>query len=175
MLAVLLGVDVDKFEDRDFKENYYIDFQTLQLHYVTVTPNDKILPDNKFTKLAKGLDPTLIEDYWLSVRQTMQYFGTECCRVFLGDKIWILSTFKRLANHAIISDLRFRVELDVAKHYGAKVIYVSRPGYKPGAHASERELQSIYENKEYDFLIENNGSLSDLFNQVKDLSLLWQE
>ena len=31
MLAILLNTNVQNFEDREFKEQYYVDFNTLQL------------------------------------------------------------------------------------------------------------------------------------------------
>ena len=47
MLAILLNTNVQNFEDREFKEQYYVDFNTLQLIYVDEsninTFKDKIL------------------------------------------------------------------------------------------------------------------------------------
>ena len=33
----------------------------------------------------------------------------------------------------------------------------------------EREMKELLENNKYDFIIDNNGSMEDLFNQVKNL------
>ena len=63
LLSVLLNVSVEKFEDRQFKEDYYIDFSTLTIHHKNFVEREKILVDNKFSKLAKDLTPSLTEDY----------------------------------------------------------------------------------------------------------------
>ena len=55
MLADLLGVDKEKFEDRDFKENTFIDLNELRM---TISPSNT-LSDNKFVKLVKKLDPEI--------------------------------------------------------------------------------------------------------------------
>lgn len=169
ILSILLSVEVDKFEDRDFKENYYIDFTTLTIHHKDLVDKEKILSDSKFSKLAKDLNPILTEDYFLSVRQLLQYFGTEIMRYYFGDRLWILSTYRQGSKNLIISDLRFKVELEESKKKGGSIIYIHRPGCKIGTHASERELADIYENKEYTYLINNSGNLKDLFNNVKKL------
>ena len=69
------------------KEDYYVDFNTLTIHHKNFVERDKILVDNKFSKLAKDLNHSLTEDYWLSIRQVLQYFGTEIMRYYFGDKL----------------------------------------------------------------------------------------
>lgn len=59
----MLNVDVEKFEDRQFKEEFYVDFNTLTIHHKNFVDKEKILADNKFSKLAKDLTPSLTEDY----------------------------------------------------------------------------------------------------------------
>lgn len=87
LLSILLNVNVEKFEDRQFKEDYYVDFNILTIHHKNFVERDKILVDNKFSKLAKDLNPSLTKDYWLSIRQVLQYFGTEIMRYYFGDKL----------------------------------------------------------------------------------------
>ena len=57
MLAILLNTNVQNFEDREFKEQYYVDFNTLQLIHVDESNinafKDKILSDTRFTKEIK--------------------------------------------------------------------------------------------------------------------------
>lgn len=87
LLSILLNVNVEKFEDREFKEEYYVNFNTLTIHHKNFVSKEKILADNKFSKLAKDLKPSLTEDYYLSIRQVLQYFGTEIMRYYFGDKL----------------------------------------------------------------------------------------
>lgn len=84
MLSALLGISIYKFNDRDFKEHYYVSFPDLHIYQEKFVPKNKILSDNKFSKMAKALDPTII-DYFLSIRQLMQFFGTNVMRTYFGD------------------------------------------------------------------------------------------
>lgn len=169
MLSIMLRVDIDKFEDRNFKENYYVDFNTLTIHHKDVISKNKILSDNKFSKLAKDLSPNLTCDYYLSIRQILQFFGTEIMRYYFQDKLWILNTFMHYENKLIISDLRFKVEYEESKKIGAIIIHINRPQCEIGSHSSEREIMDLYNNKQYNYLINNNGSLKDLFNNIKNI------
>jgi len=173
VLATLLSVNVESFESRDFKENFYLDFNTLniyQKHLVEASNPDLILPDNKFSKLAKDLNVNLIEGYFLSVRQVLQYVGTEVMRTFLGNRLWILATFKNPDKYKIISDVRFKVEYEEIKKRDGIVIHIQRPGCKVGTHASEKEVQEMFANKQFTYFINNTGSLQDLFRDVEQIS-----
>lgn len=164
-LSALLNVPIEKFNDRDFKENYYIFFPTLEITNV-LPENAEIISDNKFSKMVGSKDFSFIQTTWITIRQLLQVFGTECMRGIFGDKLWILSTIKD-KNPIIISDLRFKVELKAVKDRGGKVIYINRKDCKPGNHASEKEIQEMLENLQYDAVIFNDGSLEDLFNKLK--------
>lgn len=164
-LSALLNIPIERFNDRDFKENYYIFFPTLEINNV-LPKGAEIISDNKFSKLVTNKDFSFIQTTWITIRQLLQVFGTECMRGIFGDRLWILSTIKD-ERPIIISDLRFKVELEAIKNKGGKIIYIHRNGCKPGNHASEKEIQEMLENFQYDTIILNNGSLEDLFNKLK--------
>lgn len=67
----------------------------------------------------------------------------------------------------IISDQRFTNENIIAKVNNAIIIHIVRPGCEAGTHASEAELVKLYNEKQYDILVENTGSLRQLFNSAK--------
>lgn len=171
ILGKLLNVSVEKFEDRDFKENWYVDFTKLKLiNKNDIVDNNKILPDNRFSKCAKDLK-IITKDYYLSIRQLLQYFGTEIMRYYFGDNIWILSTLRNEENkNIIITDLRFKAEAKYIKSISnTKIIYINRNGCIPGSHASEKEVIDMLNSNVYDYIIDNNGSLKDLFNKIKSI------
>lgn len=173
MLAILLNTNVQNFEDREFKEQYYVDFNTLQLIHVDEsninTFKDKILSDTRFTKEIKRVNPNLTKNYFLSIRQILQYFGTEIMRFYFGDRLWILSTLNNRGSNIIISDQRFIIENITTYNLGAVIIHITRPGCEKSSHSSETELDKLYQDKAYSYLIENNGTLRDLFNNCKKL------
>lgn len=173
MLAILLNTNVQNFEDREFKEQYYVDFNTLQLIHVDESNinafKDKILSDTRFTKEIKRVNPNLTKNYFLSIRQILQYFGTEIMRFYFGDRLWILSTLNNRESNIIISDQRFIIENITTYNLGAVIIHITRPGCEKSSHSSETELDKLYQDKAYSYLIENNGTLRDLFNNCKKL------
>ena len=168
MLATLLNVPVSKFNNRHFKEDCVINIPTLDYSLSAFNEESDILSDSKFNKLVKNLDPLLTQSN-LTVRQLMQYFGTNVMHTFFGRNVWINSTLKHADGPTIISDLRFKAEYDAVKEMDGFVIYVDRPGCEFGQHASEREMEELLNSNKYDLIIHNNGSTKDLFNQIKEL------
>ena len=168
MLAVLLNIPVEKFNDRAFKEDTCIDFETLDYSLSAFTKDKHLLSDSKFTKLAKDLS-TEILSYDLTIRQLMQFYGTSIMRNYFGENVWINSTLKHATRKTIISDCRFFNEAKAIKERDGKIIFVSRPGAPFGQHQSEKEMFKMLQKGIYDYQIENNGTLEDLFNKVKDI------
>lgn len=166
MLGVLLNISPEKFNDRAFKEDTCIDLNTLEYSLSAFTKDKRLLSDSKFTKLAKDLNPDILH-YDLSIRQLMQYFATNVCRTYFGENIWINSTLRHASDKTIISDCRFFNEANAVKERGGKIIFVSRPGAPFGHHQSEKEMFQMWQKGVYDYQIENDGSLEDLFNKIK--------
>ena len=164
MLADLLGVNKEKFEDRDFKENTFIDLNELRM---TISPSNT-LSDNKFVRLVKILDPE-IKTSSLTIRQLMQMFGSNVMRQFFGDKIWINSTLNNIRQNTIISDLRFIIEEEAVHTAGGRIIYVNRPGIEPGNHASEKEVIKLLTKNKFDAIIDNDSTEKELFYKVKNV------
>jgi len=52
-----LKVRPETFESRDFKENCYVQLDTLTEHYTDGTPPEKSLTDNQFNKYIKSGEP----------------------------------------------------------------------------------------------------------------------
>lgn len=161
MLASLLNIDICRFEDREFKENTDIELSTLRFF-----KNPVRLGDRNFVKLLQTEDT--LKDYSLTVRQLMQYFGTEICQKYFGKNVWINTVLNNPKN-LIISDLRFKAEAKAVKNKNGKLIYIYRPGIQPGNHASEKEVIDLLNDKEFDFIIKNDSSLKVLFYKIKAL------
>ncbi len=168
-LSVILNRPIEWFNDRYNKENYYVNLDTLELYPKTDVPDAVKLSENKFQKCIKTGEP-LPENNVVSIRQLMQYYGTNVVRKFLGDKTWINATLNAQSNeNLIISDLRFKTEMmEIYKRKGT-IIYISRSEAKPGSHASEKEVIDLYNANLFDFVIPNEGSLKELFYNIKTL------
>ena len=166
VLSIILGVPVERFEDRDFKENYCVDLNTLQISRVDPfrTP---LMTDKFFSRVAKELDIDTIRRYNITIRQMLQYVGTNCMRALISEDVWINATLKR--DNIIISDLRFKREFEALDKHKSFRILIDRPGCVPGNHASEREISELKANRTFESYINNNGTLKDLFYKIKQI------
>ena len=169
MLSVLIKVPVYKFEDRNFKENYCVDFESMQVIPKSEVSKEYLLSDHKFSKINILANP-IYNDYCLTIRQLMQSFGTQLMRTYFGDDIWIKSTLQNhFGENLIISDLRFKIEYESVKKKKGTIIYIDRPECVPGNHASEKEVIELLNDNKFDYVVDNSGDLSQLFNNLKDI------
>lgn len=132
----------------------------------------------------------------LTPRWVLQYWGTEVCRKAFHDDIWIAALENKLRNSKddiVISDCRFPNEIKSIKDAGGIVVRVVR-GPEPewydsaisvnlgpnnnhtwsisqdrlkrlGIHASETAWVGTH----FDAILDNNGSIDDLYAQVISL------
>ena len=131
----------------------------------------------------------------ITPRRILQRWGTEVCRKGFHDDIWIASVENKLrktGDNVVISDCRFPNEIKSIKDAGGIVIRVVR-GSEPdwyqdainfnegdrnmlwatsrsrlerlGIHASE----TAWVGSDFDHTLDNNGSIDDLYKQIKNL------
>lgn len=105
----------------------------------------------------------------LTVRQLLIDIGTGLGRSY-NSNIWIENinnNIKSIKNCdvVIISDLRFKDELEFLKTSGFTIIKLYRKNKNEINHISESG-QDLISDDEYDFIIDNNGSIKDLKNNA---------
>ena len=131
-------------------------------------------------------------------RLALQLLGTEIMRTHFNQDIWLDSLEYRIRKQAnnnnciVVSDARFKNELDLIKDLGGVVLHVVRDdlpewydiavaanqGSVPAKHTMETRFRSVHASEwkwvgyDFDYEIENTGTLEDL--QVK-VSKIWQE
>ncbi len=131
----------------------------------------------------------------ITPRYILQYWGTEVCRNGFHSDIWIASLENKLrktADNVVITDVRFTNEIKSIKDAGGKVFRIKRgpdPSWyeyavnfnqgptnmrwslskmqldRDKVHASEF---SWVGNKHIDAEIDNNGTIDDLYNQLRN-------
>ena len=84
-MGEIIGVNSDKFNDRNFKENYYIYFPTMDI--TDSPPKNKIIGDKKFSRYLQSENFDFINNCYISIRQLLQLYGTNVIRRQFGDKI----------------------------------------------------------------------------------------
>ena len=131
----------------------------------------------------------------LTPRWVLQYWGTEVCRKAFHDDIWISSLENKLrtsGDDIVISDCRFPNEIKSIKEAGGIVIRVRRgkdpDWYKDACDVNAGEKCSNYPvakvrmdalnihasetawcGTKFDAILDNNGTIDDLYTQVKSL------
>jgi hypothetical protein len=144
---LLTGIPVEKFEDQEFKK----------------------------TNLGKQWNDRINNP--MSVRDFLQKLGTEGLRDGLHTNTWVnalMADYKCVpADRApngwdcpnwIITDTRFPNEAQAIKDSGGIIIRVTRPGIGPvNDHPSETALNQW----NFDYEIQNDGTLENLINSVK--------
>lgn len=106
---------------------------------------------------------------WLNIsyRQLLQSLG-EAVRGQINENFWVhsmLATYED-SDFWIVSDVRYRNEADELLSRHALLIRVERPVLSEDTHPSEVDLDSY---DKFSFTIENDGTLEDLFNTVKEI------
>jgi hypothetical protein len=133
----------------------------------------------------------------MTVRDLLQLLGTEAMRNGLHENVWVnalMSEYSPAPDKAvaeflaaeglpetmnggekeypnwIITDTRFPNELEAVREQKGITIKVHRPGRKSDAkqaqHASETALDGV---KDWDYVISNDGNLSDLKLKVYEI------
>lgn len=131
--------------------------------------------------MLKALGIDLTDPYWqerkekpiaalgTSPRHLMQTLGTEWGRNMIHPDIWLTMAKQRLLAFGpgmIISDVRFENEAAWVRSLGGLVIHVLRPkADKISDHASETGVVI----DDLDFVLHNNGTLEQLFDDVKGM------
>lgn len=98
------------------------------------------------------------------VRRLLQKLGVSA-RNHIGQNVWVNSVIRTMPanNPYVISDVRFKNEVDALIALGGEVWRIERPGVGPiNNHVSESELKDYT----FDKLIINDGTLEDLRNKV---------
>ena len=100
-----------------------------------------------------------------SYRELLQWFGTSI-REKICDDFWVQALFgNEDGSNIIITDVRFENEVTAIKDREGIVIRINREGSGAGNHISETAL----DNYKFDYILENDGTLEDLFYKVKHL------
>lgn len=129
------------------------------------TQEEKETPDNRW--------------FDCTPRKMLQFVGTDLLRnnlnkimpglgndVFIHHfKLWYESEYKKNPNICVVvSDIRFKNEIDFIQKIGGTVIKINRPSVMTNdIHPSELELQYI---TTYNYQIDNIDSIEELYNKI---------
>lgn len=130
-----------------------------------------------------------VDEFWtketgrqITPRLVLQEFGTECMRQGFYDGIWVSLVKKRILDNPttnfVVPDTRFPNEIKMIQELGGKVWWVRRgqlPGWFVDYRISAVEPNDIHSSEwawgrtDFDQIIDNNETVSELRNRVVDL------
>lgn len=102
------------------------------------------------------------------VRRLLQTYGTEGGRYVHGMDCWNKLVYEEAAlyHDVLISDVRFEDELQAVKDHGGLNIKITRKGVSSvNGHVSDKGLDDKY----FDFIIRNDGSIEELYSRIERL------
>ena len=197
IICLLIGCNKEQLENESFKSKelgeewwyWYMErdggYSPIILDYLTTT--------KKQLKNYEGLE--LIKP---TPRFLMQYVGTNLLRNQLHPEIWVnalMSEYKLYKEtkpfvnlilkdeeypNWLITDMRFPNEMEAVKKRGGITIRVNRPcnicggsGYHkmscPVSKSGEHESETSLDKAEFDYVIENSGSIEELIEKVRKI------
>ena len=177
-MSIIFSIPRSTFDDRVKKDNEYWDyFNRKFITFGEVIRNknyyivDNIIDNNLSNIIQRSI--TKQQNLYIKLRLLMQYFGTDICRNYIDNNIWINSTMSKVINIAItrtlciIPDVRFANEANAIRNndkllYGG-LIKINRDDQYLDKHDSECIDFDV------DFKIDNNGNLMQLFYKVLEI------
>lgn len=120
-----------------------------------------------FEDTCKAICKNFIGKGLTSIRDVLQTVGTDICRTFVQDDIW-LAYVKHIINNSkqpiVITDARFQNERDYLKSLGAILVLVKRPNCESKSdHISENQLGN---ESDYDVVIYNDNTAYGLQSSI---------
>lgn len=183
-LKIIYGLENFHLRERKYKDELYFDLNThqfIQPKEIKVTDNVLNIERIEEFGLRKVLDSCNLLGYrpLIKIRTLLQYFGTNICRNLLDDHIWTNSTITKLNNmltnvdDVYIADMRFKEELSQLIRYANNTdnvklvsIFITRPDNDCTIKV-DHQSENIYLPCQY--TINNDGTLEELFDKVKDI------
>ncbi len=175
--AYLLDTPSKNFESDDFKNTTLSELWKV----FTVNYSDGLCSHNKlFNKFQDayeffsqctqiGFTATEPIEKLMTYRDFLIQLGTDGGREQVHPNIWVYTTFSEYTpkENWIITDMRFKNELDFVKKLDSYIIRVDRDGLPPNDSVTETQLDDSYQ--EFDCVINNSDSIEDLMESIEDI------
>lgn len=173
--------------NKEFETEYHILYNSIVEKGIIDEISKKYL-SGKFPHVYTDTS-SLEEDYVTKINLTprllLQLLGTKCGRNIIHPNIWVNSLMREyfcvqsdLAPNGIdcpnwiITDLRFLNEMEAVKKRNGITIRVNRDIYLPGGGElgyKEDESETELDNAEFDYVINNDGTIEELIEKVKEI------
>lgn len=162
LVCLLIGYTREQLEDRILKEQ-----ELGEEWWYYKGRNNSLIPYNKNSKRSTEdlIKPT--------PRLLLQLIGTDLFRNQLHPNTWVNASFANYLNNAwIFTDVRFPNELEAIKKHNGITIRINRGLVeRTGKLIQEPEhiSETALDDAKFDYIIENNGTIEELLEQVKKI------
>lgn len=162
LVCLLIGYTREQLEDRILKEQ-----ELGEEWWYYKGRNNSLIPYNKNSKRSTEdlIKPT--------PRLLLQLIGTDLFRNQLHPNTWVNASFANYLNNAwIFTDVRFPNELEAIKKRNGITIRINRGLVeRTGKMIQEPEhiSETALDNAKFDYVIENDGTIEELIEQVKKI------
>jgi dephospho-CoA kinase len=179
---VLIGICGRKTSGKTTITDYVVDnYEFIERSLAGPLKNalrELLLIDNENLYGSEEKKNEKLEDWFdYTAREFMQHVGTELLREKLAELFPKIGTQifthnfelwykKNKDNHVIVSDVRFEDDANIIKKLGGYIIKINRPNLTNiDSHSSEVSVDRV----KHDYIIENNGTLEDLYERVDQI------
>lgn len=109
-----------------------------------------------------------------SLRTLLETLGTEWGRDIVCRDVWTRLATRFISQQkkdqlVLIPDIRFNDESEWLESIGGVLVHVIRPDYEPMDATVSHKSNQVLPIRECDFVINNTGTICDLFIEVKNL------
>jgi hypothetical protein len=166
IMSRVTGIPLEDMHNPDKKEVLFE--QPLKVTKGQIGVLIAILTDDGFD-ITKDISARLygfVGTSMVSIRNLLQFFGTDVMRNNVADDIWLnyASKFISGSGNYVITDSRFANERKYLKEKGATLILVKRKGLAGGdGHISENQLGT---DEDYDVVVNNNSTKTALQSDI---------
>jgi hypothetical protein len=166
--CMLTGCTLEQLEDQDFKKKELSSEWQKVTRYKTY---DELTHNQKERIIGVPTDKYLVPEEWIpDYRWLLQTLGTEAMRNGLHENVWVNALYADYTNQNwIITDMRFPNEFDAVKSRNGITIRVNRDDQTKAVDVNAHSSENALDNHEFDHVINNTGSMSDLITKVREI------
>lgn len=167
--ATMFGIPVERFYMN--KSNAWICIND-KFQYTELQPDkDHILTAEQFYYEISTLQENTTK-YWMSLREILVYVGTYVLQQTINKDIFVNIVRNKIKEeqatnpdlqYVIVTDNRFNHELAYMSESNAITMSITRDSIKQLENVAEHDLDDV---DDYDYIIDNSGTYSDLFNNI---------
>ncbi len=141
--------------------------------YTEIRPDNVVTCEDYFYNISEYSESET--KYWMSLRDVLVYIGTYVLQSEVNKNVFVNIVSNKINNlllknhslsYAIITDVRFTHEIEFIRKNNGITIKIIRDSVVPLSNIAEHDLD---DEDRYDYVIYNNDTYDDLFNQVWDI------